>query len=62
MLVFEVILRLKLGIFVMQDFYKLINEVKDLLAVITLANPDNQALNLIQGLSPNNKMTLKLSN
>jgi len=60
MLVFEVILRLKLGILVMQDFHKLVNNVQDLLAVKMFANPDNQALNLIQWLSPIVKINLNV--
>ncbi len=52
MLILEFVSGLKFGVFVMQNVYKFINKVKDLLAVIMLANPDNQALNLIQWLSP----------
>jgi len=50
MFVFEVVFGLKFGIFVMQDFHKLVNNVEDLLTVKMFTNPDNQALNLIQWL------------
>jgi len=48
MLVFEIVFWLKFGVFVMQDFHKLVNNIQDLLAVKMSANPNNETLNLIQ--------------
>ncbi len=55
MLVFEIILSLKFGIFVIQNICQLINNVKDLLVVKMPANPDNETLNLIQWLFSNSE-------
>lgn len=55
MLVFEIILSLKFGIFVIQNIYQLINNVKNLLVVKMPANPDNETLNLIQWLFSNSE-------
>ena len=48
MLVFEVIFGLQIGVLVVQDFHKLVNNVEDLLTVKMPANPDDETLNLIQ--------------
>ncbi len=61
MLVFEVVFWLKFGIFIMQDFHKLVNNVQDLLAVKMSANPDNETLNLIQWLFSNSENEPKRS-
>lgn len=61
MLVFEVILRLKLGILVVQNFSKLVNNIEDLLVVKMPANPDNETLNLIQWLFSNSENEPKRS-
>lgn len=48
MLVFEVIFGLQIGVLVVQDFHKLVNNIEDLLTVKMPANPDDETLNLIQ--------------
>jgi len=55
MLVFEVVFGLKLGILVVQNFSKLVNNIEDLLVVKMPANPDNETLNLIQWLFSNSE-------